>query len=132
MLKRLSESCHCAVLTTNQITPDYSVRNGGGADNNQRSSLSRRETLLPSDVMNDRITDEAGDYRPALGSAWYHCVTSRFILQVVGGANRSLPSSIELPESSVGSVERRLKLVKSPFLPEFDMPFWITSGGLEA
>jgi RAD51-like protein 1 len=68
LLKKTAELCSCAVLVTNQITID-NFRGDGGGDN----------------PLGDTIQDIGGIYRPTLGPAWHHCVSTRLTMFMTRG-----------------------------------------------
>jgi hypothetical protein len=71
-------------------------------------------------------------YRPALGPAWYHCVTTRIIMNTAinqymyGGSSSSGVVSGE----GENEVRRVLNLVKSPVAGNISMDYVIRTGGL--
>lgn len=83
------------------------------------------------DTFGDIILDRNGIYRPALGPAWYHCVTTRIIMntainQYIHGGNSSCVVSGE----GESEVRRVLNLVKSPVAGNISMDYVIRAGGL--
>lgn len=76
-------------------------------------------------ALNDIIIDSNNqEIRPALGVAWYHCVTTRIIL---------CSPSINIQEQLAHSDEevRVLKLTKSSHIALFENKFKIASFGIQ-
>lgn len=142
-LKKLGELCRCTTLVTNQITPDFheniidsATRESAGSAiaigvKSKNGQLSRRSTIMPSTVLNDRIGDIGGDYRPAMGSVWYHCVTTRFVLSTRSTLeNHSVDDGGDAVQVVVDV--RSLEVVKSPAVGHVTMKYHISQEGLRA
>lgn len=73
------------------------------------------------DSYGDVILDRTGVYRPALGPAWFHCVTSRIVMST--SVHRDI---------TTGDVFRQMHLVKSPVSGNVSLAFDIGEGGVMA
>lgn len=71
------------------------------------------------DVFGDEISDRSGMYRPALGPAWYHCVTSRVVL-----------STAPQRDMDTGEEVRQLQLTKSPISGNVRIRYTIEREGI--
>ena len=90
-LKTLAESCNCVVLATNQIQP-----------------CSHKHESSHEEVLEDIIMDQGVAYRPSLGTAWQHCVTSRLVM--------CTDESSCVPDSqNIIRLDKVVVLDKSPF-----------------
>lgn len=146
ILKRIAELCNCVVLVSNQIISDSSdfeyfqaesensssVLASAGIASGKSKSLSRRDSLT-SNVLKDRISDIGGNYRPALGATWQHCVGTRLMMFSrcsTGKQNSTICSQNQTSRDGNGT-DRFLSLTKSPMFAEFETAFKITSRGIE-
>ena len=69
------------------------------------------------DPLGDRMKDMGGDYRPTLGPAWHHCVSTRLVMHVTRGG---------MPSSGL----KILTLVKSPIAGHTQIPFEVREEGI--
>lgn len=74
-----------------------------------------------NDPLGDRIRDIGGDYRPTLGPAWHHCVSTRLVMHVTRGGDGS--------NGDRGGV-KVVSLVKSPIAGHTQLPFEIREEGI--
>ena len=63
------------------------------------------------------MKDVGGDYRPTLGPAWHHCVSTRLVMHV---AREGIPSS----------GLKILSLAKSPIAGHTQIPFEVREEGI--
>ena len=141
-LRRIADLCGCVVLVTNQV-----VGGVGIASNDQQTlahqPMKRSLTRQPSlnlDVMDEdggggggnnssapvtpglRRDDMYSQYKPALGTGWFHCVAVRLYLD--------WQHKQELGAADIPTENRRLSLIKSPYSTDnFDMEYKIDNFG---
>lgn len=82
------------------------------------------------DTYGDIFLDRSGTYRPALGPTWYHCVTTRIVLNTAVDQYHH-GNSIGSSGSGEGSDSRRvMNLVKSPIAGNVSMDYAIQMAGI--
>jgi hypothetical protein len=57
---------------------------GSGDDNDDKAVYVSNKG--GGDALGDRIADNAGGYRPALGATWHHCVSARLVMRTIPGS----------------------------------------------
>ncbi len=71
-------------------------------------------TMPTGDIYHEIITDSRnGLFRPALGSSWHHCITTRFVLHNSRAQNPSLEETVRSVHSTV------FDIVKSPLVSNY-------------
>lgn len=121
-LVRLSASSHyhtilCAV--SSQITVD------GFRDQSNRDR---------DDPLGDRIKDLGGNYRPTLGPAWHHCVSTRITMHMARAQDWPGVGEFQGQVQGPGGEQavRVVSLTKSPIAGPCQIPFEITASGVRA
>lgn len=122
-MKRVAEMCNCVVLATNQVIP---------------GSLGTTNSNDINNVMNDAIQGSSMEYRPALGPAWHHCITTRFVLtqpREFAVAANMLPDDLNSQSENDADLTianaRKIHLTKCPYLASFSRNYVINHRGFQ-
>ena len=110
-LKRLADQHHLAVVVINQVG---SADLGGNA-NGGGGARSIQDALLSS--------------RAALGTSWYHCVSTRFVLENSNHQGTAAEAASNM--HGVSATARQLSVVKSHSVGYVEVPFHISKVGIE-
>lgn len=111
-----------------QSTRDRGQGQGQGQDGGQDRDRDR------DDPLGDRIKDLGGNYRPTLGPAWHHCVSTRLTMHMARAED--WPGVGEFQGQVLGpggeKAVRVVSLTKSPIAGPCQIPFEITASGVRA
>ena len=98
---------------TNQVgSVDLGRSNSGGGS----STRSIRDVLLSS--------------RAALGTSWYHCVSTRFVLENKQSDSQTSTEGVGNLHAASDAPARQLSIVKSPIVGYAELPFQISKVGI--
>jgi RAD51-like protein 1 len=109
-LKRLADQLHLAVVVINQVGSADLV--GGAVAGGHRSA---RDLLL--------------SYRAALGTSWYHCVSTRLVLETVH-SHQQHSAGADANSPLMAGPSRQLSICKSHMTGYVAMPFAVSNMGI--
>eukprot|EP00934_Nitzschia_sp_Nitz4_P005925 Nitzschia sp. Nitz4//scaffold112_size70979//11357//12759//NITZ4_005893-RA/size70979-augustus-gene-0.78-mRNA-1//1//CDS//3329533238//5915//frame0 len=113
-LKRYADKLNLAVVVLNQV----GLEGGGGGFGNQRMETDN-SVAVPAPV------------RPALGTSWHHCVSTRILLELeTSQTNHDESGDTIMAIQHTRPNARLLSVVKSNWMPLTTLRFEITGEGL--